>query len=196
MTQMKHPLLVEEAMVDNDALLEGELRVITGSNMSGKTTYLRCVGVNLVLAYAGACVCASQAKLSMMRLFTSMRIKDDMSEGVSTFYAEVLRIKHMVDYSRTGQPMLALIDEIFKGTNSADRIVGAKGVLTALLKDWVIAMVSTHDFELCNMEENSRVVNYHFDEYFEDEKLKFEYRLKKGPCTTTNALHILKMAGI
>lgn len=196
LTQMKHPLLAEEAMVDNDALLEGELRVITGSNMSGKTTYLRCVGVNLVLAYAGACVCASQAKLSMMRLFTSMRIKDDMSEGVSTFYAEVLRIKHMVDYSRTGQPMLALIDEIFKGTNSADRIVGAKGVLTALLKDWVIAMVSTHDFELCNMEENPRVVNYHFDEYFEDEKLKFEYRLKKGPCTTTNALHILKMAGI
>lgn len=197
MTQMCHPLLLEREVVGNDVLLENQIRLITGSNMSGKTTYLRTLGVNLVLAYAGAPVCATGCRISQMQLFTSMRVVDDVGQGISTFYAEVLRIQKMITFSRKEIPMLVLIDEIFKGTNSADRIVGAKGVIQALCLKWVNGMVSTHDFELCQLsEEQPMLENYHFDEYFEEDQLKFEYRVKEGRCRTTNALHILKMAGI
>ena len=194
---MKHPLLQQEQVIANDCQLNQQLRVITGSNMSGKTTYLRTLGVNMVLAYAGAPSCAAQFSLSWMRIFTSMRVMDDVSQGISTFYAEVLRIKKMIFYARKKKPMLALIDEIFKGTNSADRIVGAQGVITALCKSWISAMVSTHDFELCSLAgQYPQITNYHFDEYFEGEQLLFDYTIKEGKCKTTNALHILKMAGI
>lgn len=197
MTSMCHPLIQEREVVGNDVLLRNQIRLITGSNMSGKTTYLRTLGVNMILAYAGAAVCASECEVSRMQLFTSMRVIDDVSHGISTFYAEVLRIKKMILFSKKQIPMLILIDEIFKGTNSADRIVGASGVIQELCVNWVNGMVSTHDFELCQLtEEQSMLTNYHFDEYFEDDQLKFEYRIKDGRCKTTNALHILKMAGI
>lgn len=197
MENMRHPLIMEREVRGNDVSLVNELRLVTGSNMSGKTTYLRTLGVNLSLAYAGAPVCAGRAETSIMQIFTSMRVVDDVSQGISTFYAEVLRIKNMITYAREQRPMLVLIDEIFKGTNSADRIVGATGVIRNLCRDWIIGMVSTHDFELCQLEEQEQMIcNYHFDEYFEEEQLKFEYRIKEGRCTTTNALHILRMAGI
>lgn len=197
MENMRHPLIMEREVKGNDVSLIKELRLITGSNMSGKTTYLRTLGVNLLLVYAGAPVCADKAEVSIMQIFTSMRVVDDVSQGISTFYAEVLRIKNMITYAGEQQPMLVLIDEIFKGTNSADRIVGATGVIKNLCREWIIGMVSTHDFELCQLEEQEQMIsNYHFDEYFEEEQLKFEYRIKEGRCTTTNALHILRMAGI
>ena len=197
MENMRHPLIMEREVKGNDVSLVKELRLVTGSNMSGKTTYLRTLGLNLALAYAGAPVCADRAETSMMQIFTSMRVVDDVSQGISTFYAEVLRIKNMITYSKQQKPMLVLIDEIFKGTNSADRIVGATGVIKNLCHNWIIGMVSTHDFELCKLEEQEQMIcNYHFDEYFEEEQLKFEYQIKEGRCTTTNALHILRMAGI
>ena len=147
--------------------------ILTGSNMSGKTTFLRTIGVNVVLAYAGAPVCAKSMRLSCMKLFTSMRVQDDVSKGISSFYAEVLRIREMVEYSKRQKPMLVLIDEIFKGTNSADRITGAKEILKGLNKDYIIAVVSTHDFELCSLVEDKEIKgkNHHFEEYYEKDNI-------------------------
>lgn len=189
--QAVHPLLPPESAVANDISLCGQTVIITGSNMSGKTTFLRTIGLNLILAYAGAPVCCKEMTVSPMRIFTSMRVTDDVKHGISTFYAEILRIKEMVEYGKQNMPMLCLIDEIFKGTNSADRIVGAEAVIRRLSGSNTILIVSTHDFELCKIAEN-----YHFEEFYEDDRLKFDYCLRKGICTTTNALYLLKMAGL
>lgn len=191
MEQVCHPLLKMETAVSNSLSMKQEAAVITGSNMSGKTTFLRTIGLNLILAYAGAPVCAVEFSASRMRLFTSMRIVDDVQHGISTFYAEILRIKEMVEYGQKEQPMLCLIDEIFKGTNSADRIVGAEAVLRKLSRNYIITIVSTHDFELCRLAKN-----YHFEESYEENQIVFDYKLKQGICTTTNALYLLKMAGL
>lgn len=195
--ELAHPLISGEKAVRNSFSMEQDTCIITGSNMSGKTTFLRSIGVNLVLAYAGSVVFANDFKASTMQLFTSMRIEDRVDEGISTFYAELLRIKEMVNYSEKNQPMLVLIDEIFKGTNSADRILGASETIKKLGKPWVNVMVSTHDFELCELKAVGRkIVNYHFEEYYEADKIHFDYRLKQGRCQTTNAKYLLKMIGI
>ncbi len=191
MEGITHPLLMPEQAVANDISLRKQTVIITGSNMSGKTTFLRTIGLNLILAYAGAPVCGHSVSASFMRIFTSMRVTDDVKHGISTFYAEILRIKDMVEFAKTTKPMLCLIDEIFKGTNSADRIVGAKAVIRRLTGPYMITIVSTHDFELCNLAEN-----YHFEETYQDDRICFDYCLKRGICTTTNALYLLKMAGL
>jgi len=195
---MRHPLIAPDKVVANDADFYGGATVITGSNMSGKTTFLRTLGINLVLAYVGAPVCAENMKADYMKIFTSMRVTDDVSNGISTFYAEILRIKTMVEYKKQAKPMLCLIDEIFKGTNSADRIVGASQVIRKLSDDNSMTLVSTHDFELCDLKDNTghAAANYHFEEYYEGDQLKFDYKKKKGRCTTTNAMAILHMAGL
>lgn len=190
-TELVHPLLPAEQAVPNSIDLNHQTIVITGSNMSGKTTFLRTIGLNLILAYAGAPICGQGLQASRMRLFTSMRVTDDVKHGISTFYAEILRIKEMVEYGNQKEPMLCLIDEIFKGTNSSDRIVGAEAVIQRLSADYAITMVSTHDFELCDLADN-----YHFEEFYDQEGIHFDYQLKKGKCTTTNALYLLKMAGL
>lgn len=195
---MRHPLIAPEVVVENDASFKGGAAIITGSNMSGKTTFLRTLGINLVLAYAGAPVCAEYMEADVMKIFTSMRVTDDVSNGISTFYAEILRIKTMVEYRKENKPMLCLIDEIFKGTNSADRIVGATQVIRKLAAANSMTLVSTHDFELCDLkaEDGTPAVNYHFEEYYEGDQLKFDYKKKDGRCTTTNAMAILHMAGL
>lgn len=192
-----HPLINQTQVVSNSATLDNGITIITGSNMSGKTTFLRTLAINLALLYIGAPVCAKEFKGSYMKIFTSMRVTDDVAHGISTFYAEILRIKTMSEYKNCGNPMLCLIDEIFKGTNSADRIVGAKGVITGLSGENTMVIVSTHDFELCSLtnESGKQVANYHFEEYYQDDMLKFDYKIKGGRCTTTNARAILKMAG-
>lgn len=193
-----HPLINQKAVVANSASVDNGITIITGSNMSGKTTFLRTIAINLALLYMGAPVCAKSFSSSYMKIFTSMRVTDDVAHGISTFYAEILRIKTMSEYkNKENKPMLCLIDEIFKGTNSADRIVGAKGVITGLSDTNTMVIVSTHDFELCSLanDNGTQVVNYHFEEYYEDEQLKFDYKIKDGRCTTTNARAILKMAG-
>ena len=166
--------------------------------MSGKTTFMRTIGVNCILAYAGAPVCANKMIVSNMKIFTSMRVQDDVSKGISTFYAEVLRIKQIIEYSYKNEPMLVLIDEIFKGTNSADRIVGATEIIKALNKEHIICLVSTHDFELCSLVEKAEILgsNYHFEEFYRNNELHFDYKIKPGRCRTTNAKHILRMAGL
>lgn len=195
---IKHPLIVEEKAVGNDFGIRGTTCIITGSNMSGKTTFLRSIGVNLALAYAGAPVVAEQFTTSYMEVFTSMRIEDRVDEGISTFYAELLRIKEMIEYSERHLPMITLIDEIFKGTNSADRILGATETIKKLGKPWLNVMVTTHDFELCNLEEDvkRKTINYHFEEYYKDNQIYFDYKIKKERCKTTNAKYLLKMVGI
>ncbi len=177
---LAHPLLPDDQAVGNDCDWSGGTYVITGSNMSGKTTFLRTLGLNLILTYAGAPVVARSFAATPMRIFTSMRVGDDVTKGISTFYGELLRIKEMVTYSKEGKPMIALIDEIFKGTNSADRIIGAKEAVRRLTKPWGMTLVSTHDFELCDLEKDAAVAakNYHFSEYYEGDALRFDYLLR------------------
>lgn len=194
---MYHPLIMPDAAVPNSISLKGGVTIITGSNMSGKTTFLRTIAINLVLAYIGAPVCAESLSAARMKIFTSMRITDDIAGGISTFYAEILRIKAMAEFKKQKLPMICLIDEIFKGTNSADRIVGAKHVITSLGDDNCITAVSTHDFELCTLKNKSgnEAENYHFEEHYEEGQLSFDYKIKSGRCTTTNAREILRLAG-
>ncbi|MEJ8736137.1 DNA mismatch repair protein [Erysipelotrichaceae bacterium HCN-30851] len=192
-----HPLLSEEKCVKNSIELKDGTYLITGSNMSGKTTFLRTVGINMVLMHAGAAICAKQFSASTMHVFTSMRVHDNVSEGISTFYAEIQRIQKMNEASKKKEDMLVLIDEIFKGTNSADRLYCATNAIRHLHKPWIITMVSTHDFELCDLEndENVQAHNYHFSEYYEDGNICFDYQLKQGKCTTTNARELMRLAG-
>ena len=196
-TALRNPLLPEESAVANDASLTSGTTIITGSNMSGKTTWLRTLGMNAVLAWAGAPVCAAAFSLSPLALYTSIRVDDSLAEGMSTFYAELLRIKEMVAAERTGRPLLLLIDEIFKGTNSADRITGARAALAHLTNAHSITLVSTHDFELCDLEvPGGRVRNAHFEEQYQDGRIAFDYRLRAGRCQTTNAVYLLRLVGI
>lgn len=166
--------------------------------MSGKTTFLRSMGVALSLTYAGGVVPADSFTASCMHYLTSMRVEDRVDLGISTFYAEILRIKEMVQYSKAHRPMLVLIDEIFKGTNSADRILGAQETIKRLSEPWANVIVSTHDFELCRLEAapGRTVVNYHFEEHYRNDQILFDYRLKEGRSQTTNAKFLLRMAGI
>ena len=195
---LSYLLLPEDQAVANDTTADAETRIITGSNMSGKTTYLRTLASAAILAYAGAPVGADRLALTPLAVFTSIRITDDLSRGLSTFYAELLRIKSMVEFARQQTPMLICIDEIFKGTNSADRIIGARAAIEHLTSPWSITLVSTHDFELCDLTSpnTTPVVNYHFAEHYEGDRIAFDFKLKPGRCQTTNAQYLLKMAGI
>ena len=165
--------------------------------MSGKTTFMRTVGINMVLACAGSYVCAESLLLSRMNIITSMRIRDDLNEGISTFYAELKRIKKIIDQAHKDPQTLFLIAEIFRGTNSVDRLKGAEGVLKELCKSNVSWMITTHDLEVCNLEyENSNIVNYSFNEHYIDGQIYFDYKVKNGRSLTTNAEYLLKKVGI
>ena len=191
-------LIADKNAVPNSADLRACTTIITGANMSGKTTWIRTLASSVLLAYAGAPVCAESFSVSRMAIFTSIRVNDDISQGMSTFYAELLRIKSMIEYSQKKLPMLICIDEIFKGTNEEDRLLGAKEAIKRLTNKRSITLVTTHDFELCYMTSKNDIpiYNAHFQEYYEDEKIKFDYQLREGRCTTTNAKYLLKLTGI
>ena len=193
-----HPLIEKEKLVINDFVMSENIIIITGSNMSGKTTFLRTVGLNMILAYLGSSVCASYFLCPIVNIYTSMRIKDDISEGISTFYAELIRIKKIVDAAIQNPPLLFLMDEILKGTNSEDRIAGATAVIRKLCSRNVFGLISTHDFELCGLEKNTngKVVNYHFIEHYINDQIQFDYKLRSGMCTSTNAQQLMKMMGL
>lgn len=198
MVSATHPLLNPETAIANDYEQTGKTVIITGSNMSGKSTFMRTIGLNAVLAYAGGIVSAQKFRISPMHILTSMRVRDDVGGGISTFYGEILRIKNMAEYAKTRKPMMALIDEIFKGTNSADRIIGAETAIKKLSQPWIFTMVTTHDFELCTLVENEEIKgdNYHFEEYYENDEIKFKYKIFPGRCKTTNAQQLMRMAGL
>lgn len=194
--ELGHPLINMGDRVDNDIKLDNEIFIITGSNMSGKTTFLRTMGINLVLAYNGAGVCAKSMKLTLLGIVTSMRIVDDLKGGISTFYGEILRIKRIIDRAEAQDNMIFLIDEIFTGTNSMDRILGAKNVIGNLNKDNIIGMITTHDLELCTLDSKERIRNFYFEDKYDGNTIKFDYKIKPGKSTSTNARNLMNLAGI
>ena len=194
--QVGHPLISNRERVNNDFKLENEIFIVTGSNMSGKTTFLRTIGINLVLAYNGAVVCGGKMEVSPLYIYTSMRIKDDLSKGISKFYGEILRIKKIIDKSEEEGDMIFLIDEIFTGTNSMDRILGAKNVIRNLNKRNTIGAISTHDLELSNLDRDFGISNFHFQDLYDGDKINFDYKLKEGKSTSTNAKTLMELAGI
>ncbi|MCD7950129.1 MAG: hypothetical protein LUG12_07720 [Erysipelotrichaceae bacterium] len=187
---LKHPLI--NKAVGNDFKMSESCCIITGSNMSGKTTFMRMIGLNLVLAYCGGYVFGECLICNPMHILTSMRIKDNVEEGISSFYGELLRIKEMIDYAKEKQPMICFIDEIFKGTNSLDRIAGAHETIKKLSQEHIYILVTTHDYELTHLD----CLNYHFEEYYKDNKIYFDYSIKDGPSTSSNGQFLLKQVGI
>ena len=196
--EVVHPMLLEDG-VSNSFTLDKNKRValITGSNMSGKSTFLRTIGFSMFMSYLGLGVKAKEFSTPIVNIYTCMRTADNLNESISSFYAEILRVKNIVDASKRGEKIIFLLDEIFKGTNSVDRHEGAEVLINQLLKGESIGLVSTHDFELCDMEKkDSSIINYNFREYYENDKLKFDYKLRRGVSTTRNARYLMKMAGI
>lgn len=195
---MGHPLLTKKRVCNDLEIGKAEsILLITGSNMSGKSTLLRTAGINLVLAYTGAPVCAESFCCSIMNIYTCMRISDNLEENISSFYAELLRIRQLIDATKRKEPVFFLLDEIFRGTNSKDRHTGARVLIEKLSKENALGLISTHDLELADIEErNSKVKNYHFREYYKDNEINFDYKLRLGVSTTRNAIYLMRMAGI
>ena len=198
--QLGHPLLPRATMVRNDVRLAGETRlfVVSGSNMSGKSTLLRTVGINAVMALAGAPVCAASLRLSPVAVGATLRIQDSLLEGRSRFYAEITRIRMVADLAAGPVPLLFLLDELFHGTNSHDRLQGAEGVLCSLLDRGAIGLVTTHDLALSAIADQlaPRAVNVHLEDWFEDDAMRFDYRVKPGPVTRSNALALMRAVGL
>ena len=190
--EIKHPLINEDVCVSNSFDGKAGVNIITGSNMGGKTTFLRMIGINLILMQAGSYVCASSFSACYFKLFTSMRVMDNVDKGISTFYGELLRIKDMVEYNGKGN-MLVLIDEIFKGTNYEDRMYGAREVVRKLNNKSTIAFITTHDFELCD---SDGVKNFHVKEAYEGDRIIFDYKIREGKCVSTNAKYLMKKLDI
>ena len=193
-----HPLIPINKVIRNDLSMDRNIVLITGSNMSGKTTFLRTIGINMVLAYAGACCCAAEITIPVMRIATSMRIADNLGEGLSTFYAELVRVGNIIKKSQEKEPLLFLIDEIFRGTNSKDRTDGALLVLERLSSPLILGFMSTHDYALCQASEleSMSVAPYHFSEYYNDEGIFFDYRLSPGVSMSSNARYLMQLMGI
>ncbi len=197
--ELGHPLLTEGRKCNDISIDRGQpILLITGSNMSGKSTFLRTVGLSLILSYIGLPVCAKTFSCPIMKVYACMRTSDNLGQSVSSFYAELLRVKMIVEAVDREEKVFFLLDEIFKGTNSADRHTGAKMLISQLDRKGAWGMVSTHDLELADMEQDSggRIRNYHFKEYYRDNTIHFDYQLRKGVSDTRNAIFLMKMAGV
>jgi len=195
-----HPLLQPAVCIPNDIALGGVIRVliVSGSNMSGKSTLLRTVGINAVLALAGAPVRASRIRLTPLAVGATLRIQDSLQAGRSRFYAEITRVRQMVDRARGPLPLLFLFDELFNGTNSHDRCVGALGVVSGLIDLGAIGLVTTHDLALAQIADKlaPQVANVHFEDRLEDEKMLFDYRMRPGVVQHSNALALMRAIGL
>jgi hypothetical protein len=196
-----HPLLPDKARVCNDFNVNelGSIYLITGSNMAGKSTFLRTLGINLALAYAGGPVIATRLRISLFRLFTVIRVSDSVVDGFSYFYAEVHRLKRLLQELEKEEalPLFFLVDEIFRGTNNRERLIGSRAYVRALAGAAGVGVIATHDLELVKLADEIRsVTNYHFRDEVQEGKMKFDYKLHDGPCPTTNALKIMQQAGL
>lgn len=199
--ELGHPLIPDTIKVENDFVVQKEqdLFLITGSNMAGKSTFLRTVGINLVLAFSGAPVNAQRFSTQFFRVFTSINVTDSLGDGLSHFYAEVKRLRQLLDELAKEDeiPLFFFVDEIYKGTNNRERYSGSAAFLREVAGKHGVGMVSTHDLELASLEEEiPQLSNWHFAESIEDGKMSFEYKMKAGPCPSTNALHIMKIEGL
>lgn len=195
-----HPLLPETRCVRNSVRLVRPLQVlvVSGSNMSGKSTLLRTVGINAVLAFAGAPVRARRFCLSSLAIGATLRIQDSLQEGSSRFYAEISRLSHLMDLAKGPTPLLFLLDEILHGTNSHDRQIGADAIVRGLVDRGAIGLVTTHDLALAQVAEAlaPRAANVHFEDQFADGKLAFDYRMRPGVVRKSNALALMRSVGL
>lgn len=194
-----HPLIPEDRRIPNDLRLDDALRllIVSGSNMSGKSTMLRSTGIAAVLAMTGAPVCATSLTISPMLVGASIRIHDSLQENASRFYAEILRIRQVLKMSHRG-PLLFLLDEMLAGTNSHDRRIGAGAIVRSLADRGAIGLVSTHDLALADIanEFAPRAANVHFEDHIENGRVVFDYRMRAGVVTKSNALELMRSVGI
>lgn len=199
-TLLGHPLIPPGKRVNNDFSTTGDgvINLVTGSNMAGKSTFLRSCGVNIVLAMAGAPVCARSMRLSPLRVMSSMRISDNLEESTSTFYAELKKLKAIIEAVNAKEKVFLLLDEILRGTNSGDRHTGSKALTHQLIAQQATGIVASHDLELANLKESypEQLINYHFDVRIDKEELYFDYKLKEGVCQSMNASLLMKKIGI
>jgi hypothetical protein len=195
-----HPLIPQSRCVRNDVSLAEGTRVwlVSGSNMSGKSTLLRTVGLNVVLAMAGAPVRAQVFDLTPLQVGASIRINDSLREGSSRFYAEITRLRQLNDLSAKNPPLLFLIDEMLQGTNSKDRRIGAEGILGALVQQGAIGLATTHDLALTELGglANGVLRNMHFEDHLENGRMRFDYELREGVVTKSNGLELMRAIGL
>ena len=195
---LAHPLLDHATVVRNSVKISNDIAIITGSNMSGKTTMIRTVGVCTILALTGGLVPATGLKLGRMRVMSSMRIVDSIEENMSTFKAELIRISGIVNAAGNKKALLFLIDEIFRGTNSDDRTEGALTVLKKLSKPYICGLMTTHDYAMIDKTEKGfdNIRYYHFSESYTDTEILFDYKLSAGISRQSNAKYLMKLVGI
>jgi DNA mismatch repair ATPase MutS len=197
---LKHPLMVEARCVGNNVSLGPNCRlfVVSGSNMSGKSTYLRTLGVNLALALAGAPVRARRLRMTHLRIGASIRTLDSIQEGISRFYAEIIRLGQIVKLAGQETALVFLLDEILAGTNSHDRRIGAGCVARTLVERGALGMITTHDLALAQIAEEIQPpgANYHFEDLILNGKMSFDYRLRPGVIQKSNALELMRLVGL
>jgi hypothetical protein len=198
--QIAHPLLPSDRAVRNDVHLDEQTRlwIVSGSNMSGKSTLLRTIGTNVVLAMAGAPVRANTMTLTAFHLGASLRTQDSLQGGVSRFYAEITRLRQVVDIARETPPCLFLLDEILHGTNSHDRLIGAEAIARSLIGFHAFGLITTHDLALARIADDPDfpAVNVHFEDHIEDGQMRFDYQLRKGVVAKSNALELMRAVGL
>lgn len=197
---LQHPLMPPAQCVPNDIAFNGGLRVfvVSGSNMSGKSTLLRTIGLNCVLAWAGAPVAASHMRVSALQPAASIRIVDSLHDNRSRFFAEISRIRQIVDLTKGSRRVLFLLDELLSGTNSHDRRIGAAGIVRKLVEAGSIGLITTHDLALAHIEQDlgAAAVNVHFDDRIVAGEIEFDYRLRPGIVTHSNALELMRAVGL
>ena len=197
-SDLAHPLLAIDSVVRNSIKISNDIAIITGSNMSGKTTMIRTVGVCTILSLTGGLVPATSLKLGRMRVMSSMRIVDSIEENMSTFKAELIRISGIVNAAGEEKALLFLIDEIFRGTNSDDRTEGALTVLKKLSKPYICGLMTTHDYAMIDKTQTGfdNIRYYHFSESYTDTEIVFDYKLASGISRQSNAKYLMKLVGI
>ena len=197
---LRHPLIPAADAVANDVQLGKQacLWIVSGSNMSGKSTLMRAVGLNTVLAWAGAPVSCARLRVSPLRIGASMSTHDSLADNRSRFYAEISRLRDVVELARSGHPTLFLLDELLSGTNSHDRRIGAEAVVRGLVERGAIGLVSTHDLALAEIVStlDGSAANVHFEDHIEGGEIRFDYRLRQGVVTRSNALELMRAVGL
>ena len=193
-------MLPKSKAVVNDFTMKSPNRIdlITGSNMAGKSTFLRALGTNMILAGIGSPVNAQSFILSPGKVMTSMRISDNLQEETSTFYAELKKIKAILDAVQQKLQVIILIDEMLRGTNTEDRKLGSRGLIHQLIQSGAVGIIASHDTALSTFKDqfDEAVKNYYFDSYIDQDTLKFDYKIKEGVCTSANASFLMKKMGI
>jgi hypothetical protein len=197
---LAHPLIPESRAIRNDVILGSDLRliIISGPNMAGKSTFIRSVGINAVLAQCGAPVRARKLRLSRLAVGASVCVLDSLQGGISRFYAEITRLKVIADLTNGSLPVLFLLDELLQGTNSHDRRIGAEAVVRNLLKRGAVGLLTTHDLALAEIAVSmgATAANFHFEDHLEEGKLRFDHRLSPGIVQTSNALQLMRSIGL